>query len=67
MIDPSFDPYEELIALRREVDSLKSNFHALIHRYNMINHEVHGLKKYQQEQQQDLAELRHSHLVFNKH
>jgi hypothetical protein len=59
MIDPGFDPYQELIDLRVEVELQKANFQVLIHSHNKLNHENNRLRKWQQEQQAELLELRH--------
>jgi regulator of replication initiation timing len=59
MIDPGFDPYQELIDLRVEVEMMKANFQVLIHNHNKISHENNKLRKWTQEQQQELLELRH--------
>jgi hypothetical protein len=60
MIDSGFDPYQELIDLRVEVELLKANFQVLIHSHNKLNHENNRLRKWSQEQQQELLELRHN-------
>ena len=59
MIDPGFDPYQELIDLRVEVELMKANFQVLIHSHNKINHENNRLRKWSQEQQAELLELGH--------
>lgn len=59
MIDPNFDPYQELIDLRVEVEIAKSNFLTVIHSHNRLNHENARLRKWLTEQQQELFELRH--------
>jgi len=59
MIDPGFDPYQELIDLRVEVELMKANFQIVIHSHNKINHENNRLRKWLQEYQQELVELRH--------
>jgi hypothetical protein len=59
MLDPNWDPYQELIDLRVEVELQKANFQVLIHSHNKLNHENNRLRKWQQEQQQELLELRH--------
>jgi hypothetical protein len=66
MIDPGFDPYQELIDLRVEVELMKANFQVLIHSHNKINHENNRLRKWTQEQQQELLELRHKIDVLNE-
>jgi hypothetical protein len=67
MIDPNFDPYQELIDCRTEVEVLKQNFLSLIHTHNQMNRRCHLLKieidqlrKYQQQLQAELAEIKHS-------
>ena len=59
MIDSGFDPYQELIDLRVEVELMKANFQVLIHSHNKINHENTRLRKWTQEHQAELLELRH--------
>jgi regulator of replication initiation timing len=59
MLDPNWDPYQELIDLRVEVEMMKANFQVLIHSHNKLNHENTRLRKWQQEQQAELLELRH--------
>jgi uncharacterized protein YdcH (DUF465 family) len=59
MIDSGFDPYQELIDLRVELELLKANFQIVIHSHNKLNHEITRLRKWAQEQQQELLELRH--------
>lgn len=66
MIDPNFDPYQELIDLRVECMVLSQNFHALIDAHNRINRLVANQTreqvkqlKYIQQQQQLIAELSH--------
>jgi hypothetical protein len=59
MIDPAFDPLQELIDLRVEVELIKANFQVLIHNHNKINHENNRLRKWTQEHQAELLELRH--------
>ena len=66
MIDPAFDPYQELIDLRVEVELQKANFQILIHSHNKLNHENNRLRKWSQEQQQELLELRHKIDVLNE-
>jgi predicted nuclease with TOPRIM domain len=66
MIDPSFDPYQELIDLRVEVELQKANFQILIHQHNRINHENNRLRKWLQEQQEELLRLRHNVDVINE-
>ena len=66
MIDPGFDPYQELIDLRVEVEMMKANFQVLIHNHNKINHENNKLRKWTQEHQAELLELRHKVDVLNE-
>jgi|APGre2960657404_1045060.scaffolds.fasta_scaffold35707_5 predicted nuclease with TOPRIM domain len=66
MIDPGFDPYQELIDLRVELELIKANFQLLIHSHNKLNHENNRLRKWQQEQQQELLELGHKLAVLNE-
>ncbi len=67
MIDPNFDPYQDLIDCRLEIENLKQNFLGLIHTHNQLNRRCHSLKieidqlrKYQQQLQAELAEILHS-------
>lgn len=66
MIDTNWDPYQELIDLRVEVEIAKSNFQVLINSHNRINHENARLRKWLTEQQQELFELRHRVDVLNE-
>ena len=66
MFDPNFDPYQELIDLKVELELIKANFQILIHSHNKLNHENNRLRKWMQEQQQDLLELRHKVDVINE-
>lgn len=59
MFDPNFDPMQDLIDLRVEIELMKANFQILIHSHNKLNHENNRLRKWSQEQQQELLELRH--------
>lgn len=65
MIDSNFDPYQELIDLRVEIELQKANFQIVIHSHNKLNHENNRLRKWLQEQQQELLELRHKVDVIN--
>jgi hypothetical protein len=66
MFDNNFDPYQELIDLRVELELQKANFQIVIHSYNRINHENVKLRKWLQEQQQELLELGHKVDVINE-
>lgn len=66
MIDPTFDPYQELIDLRIEFAVMTQNFQGLVDAHNRVNHLVANqtreqLKqlKFIQQQQQLIAELSH--------
>ena len=59
MIDPNFDPMQELIDLRVEVELIKSNISTLINAHNAVNRENVKLRRWQTEMQQDILELRH--------
>ena len=59
MIDPAFDPYQELIDLRVEIEMMKANFQVLLHSHNKINHENNRLRKWLQESQHEYLQLRH--------
>jgi hypothetical protein len=59
MIDPNFDPMQELIDLRIELELVKANISTLISAHNAINRENVKLRRWQTEMQQDLLELRH--------
>lgn len=65
MFDPNFDPMQELIDLKVEIELIKANFQIMIHSNNKLNHENKRLHKWIQEQQQDLLELRHKIDVIN--
>lgn len=60
MIDSNFDPYQELIDLRVEVELIKANFQVLIHSHNKLNHENTRLRKWLQEQQEELLKVTHN-------
>ena len=60
MIDPNWDPYQELIDLRVEVELIKANFQVLIHSHNKLNHENTRLRKWLQEQQEELLKVTHN-------
>ena len=60
MIDPGFDPYQELIDLRVEVELMKANFQILIHSHNKLNHENTRLRKWLTEQQEELLKVTHN-------
>jgi regulator of replication initiation timing len=60
MFGSEFDPYQELIDLRVELEMIKANFQVLIHSHNKINYENTRLRKWSQEQQAELLELRHN-------
>jgi hypothetical protein len=59
LIDSNFDPYQELIDLRVELEILKANQKTLMNAHNRLNHRLERQLKWQQEQQEDLAELRY--------
>jgi hypothetical protein len=56
LIDSNFDPYQELIDLRVELEILKANQKTLMNAHNRLNHRLERQLKWQQEQQEDLAE-----------
>jgi len=65
MIDPTFDPMQELIDLRVELELIKANISTLIQAHNAVNRENVKLRRWQTEMQQDLLELRHKLDVIN--
>jgi hypothetical protein len=67
MIDPDFDPYQDLINLHLEVEMLKSNQQVLLQGHNRMNHLVASQQKellkqlkYIRQQQIEIAELYHT-------
>lgn len=67
MLDPNFDPYQELIDCRIELEQLKQNFLGLVNTHNALNRRWHALKietdqlrRYQQQLQSELAEIKHT-------
>jgi hypothetical protein len=66
MFDPNIDPLQDLIDLRVEVELIKANFQIMIHSHNKVNHENNRLRRWSQEQQQELLELRHKIDVLNE-
>jgi hypothetical protein len=59
MFGSDWDPYQELVDLRVELELIKANLQVIIHSHNKLNHENTRLRKWSQEQQQELLELRH--------
>lgn len=66
MIDPNFDPYQQLIDIKIDLSMMNENFAALVDAHNRMNHLVakqsmEQLKqlKYIQQQQALIAELTH--------
>jgi hypothetical protein len=71
MLDPNFDPYQDLIDLHIEVEMLKTNQQTLLQGHNRMNHLVMNQQKellkqlkYIQQQQVLIAELSHELAVL---
>ena len=71
MLDPDFDPYQDLINLHLEVEMVKSNQQVLLQGHNRMNHLVMNQQKellkqlkYIQQQQALIAELSHELAVL---
>jgi hypothetical protein len=71
MLDPNFDPYQDLIDLHVEIEMLKTNQQTLLQGHNRMNHLVMNQQKellkqlkYIQQQQALIAELSHELAVL---
>ncbi len=66
MFDPNFDPYQELIDCRIEIEQLKINQMKMVNSHNRLqenfyklHNEVTRLRTWQQGFQIEISELRH--------